>query len=100
MANFGWFGNSEHRVFNYKPIYFDKEAEERRKKFGTVDGSMDKKKEGEHAPGSYIQGSFRNGRYANKRGGATKAQTFIGMIGLLLAAIVLVYIAKLFPFLQ
>ena len=29
--NFGFFGNQEHRVFNYKPRYYDVEAEERRK---------------------------------------------------------------------
>ena len=28
MANFGWFGDSEHRVFDYKPIYYNKEKDE------------------------------------------------------------------------
>ena len=37
--NFGFFGNQEHRVFNYKPRYYDVEAEERRKMFGDVDGT-------------------------------------------------------------
>lgn len=102
MAKFGWFGDQEHRVFNYKPIYFDLEKEERRKIFGKVDGSMDKK-EGEdgkssYAPGTYIQGSFRNGNYARRRG-ASKAQSIIGIIGLLLVVIILVMIAKFYTLL-
>lgn len=32
--NFNFFGETEHRVFNYKPIYFDPEKEERRQFFG------------------------------------------------------------------
>ena len=43
MANFGWFGESEHRVFDYKPIYYDKEKDELKQKFGKVDGSMEHK---------------------------------------------------------
>ena len=56
MAQFGWFGEQEHRVFNYKPIYYDPEKEERRQMFGKVDGSLEREKEeggekGSHAPG-------------------------------------------------
>ena len=42
--NFSFFGKQEHRVFNYKPIYFDQEKEERRQMFGQVDDTDDKKK--------------------------------------------------------
>ena len=45
MGLFSFFGDGEHRVFDYKPIYYDKEAEERRQKFGRVDGTLDKEKE-------------------------------------------------------
>ena len=34
MANFGWFGEIEHRVFDYKPRYYDKEKDELKQKFG------------------------------------------------------------------
>lgn len=97
MASFGWFGEQEHRVFNYKPIYYDPEAEERRRMFGKVDGSMDEKKDGEkvYSPGSYIQGSFRNGNYARRRG-ASRAQSIIGIVGLVLVIVVLVYISKFY----
>lgn len=43
MANFGWFGESEHKVFDYKPIYYDKEKDELKQKFGKVDGSLEKR---------------------------------------------------------
>ena len=42
MARFSFFGDQEHRVFNYKPIYYDQEKEERRQMFGKVDGSIEK----------------------------------------------------------
>lgn len=101
MAGFGWFGEQEHRVFNYKPIYYDPAEEERRRMFGKVDGSMDKEgsKDGKaYTPGSYIQGSFRNGNYARRKG-ATKAQSIIGIVGLVLVIVVLTYIARFYSLL-
>ena len=93
--NFGFFGTQEHRVFNYKPRYFDPEKEALKQKFGHVDGSRDKDP---YVPGSYIQGSFRNGNYQKtKRTG--KAQAIIGMVGLVLFFIALVFIAKFYSLL-
>ena len=85
MAQFGWFGEQEHRVFNYKPIYYDPEKEEGGEK-------------GSHATGSYIQGAFRNGNYARRRG-ATRAQSLIGVVGLLLVLAVLMMIARFYSLL-
>lgn len=97
---FNWFGDSEHRVFNYKPRYYDVEAEERRKKFGKVDGSLEKEKAGgTYSPGSYIRGSFRDGHYSRERAHATRAQQIIGLVGLGLVFIVLGYIAKFYTIL-
>ena len=42
MGYFNFFGDNEHRVFNYKPIYYDPQEEERKRKFGAVDGSLEK----------------------------------------------------------
>lgn len=100
MARFSFFGDQEHRVFNYKPMYYDPEKEARRQMFGAVDGGVNDKKDenGEHVPGSYIQGAFRNGNYARRRG-ATKAQSIIGLVGLVLVVIVLIYIAKFYTLL-
>ncbi len=100
MARFSWFGDQEHRVFNYKPVYYDVEKEERRRLFGKVDGSMDKaqSEDGKYVPGSYIQGSFRDGNYARRRG-STRIQSIIGVIGLILVAVVLIYIAKFYTLL-
>ena len=55
MGFFNFFGDNEHRVFNYKPMYYDKEKEERMRRFRAVDGSMDKKDE-DYVPGSYLHG--------------------------------------------
>ncbi|CCZ43500.1 unknown [Bacteroides sp. CAG:545] len=95
MANFGWFGDSEHRVFDYKPIYYNKEKDELKQKFGKVDGSMEKEN-GEYVPGTYLRGSFRDGP---KKRSSNKAQKIITLIGLLLFAIVMIYITKFYSLL-
>lgn len=97
MASFGWFGENEHRVFNYKPIYFDPEKEELRRRFGKVDGSLEGK-DTPYVPGSYLQGAFRDGNYSRKKG-TTKAQRFIGIIGLLLLVVAMIYITKFYSLL-
>lgn len=93
--NFGFFGSQEHRVFNYKPRYYDPEKEELKQKFGAVDGSLDK--EG-YTPGSYIKGSFRDGNYQRTRN-ASKAQSIIGIVGLLLFFAVLILVTKFYSLL-
>lgn len=100
MALFNFFGDNEHRVFDYKPIYYDKEAEERRRMFGAVDGSLDKeKKDGTYVPGSYIKGSFRDGAYKTTREHNKKTQTIIGIITLILIVGVLFMVAKFYSLL-
>ena len=42
MGFFNFCGDNEHRVFSYKPIYYDPQEEERKRKFGAVDGSLEK----------------------------------------------------------
>jgi len=100
MGLFNFFGDTEHRTFNYKPIYYDKEAEERKRKFGTVDGSIEKDKEnGTYTPGSYIRGSFRNGNYQETRNEIKGVHTIIGIITMLLICAVLYFIAKFYALL-
>ena len=112
--NFNFFGDSEHRVFNYKPVYFDPEKEERRQLFGKVDGSLDctgdAGSEGKpsgnagadgsktgYTPGKYISGSFRDGNYQRTRtSGANRIQKIIGMVGLILFFVVLYFVAKFY----
>ena len=98
MGLFNFFGDNEHRVFNYKPMYYDKDAEERKRKFGAVDGSADKK-EGEYVPGSYIHGAFRDGTYQKTRTPMQRVHTIIGIVTLLLVAAVLYFIAKFYSML-
>ena len=119
--NFSFFGEQQHRVFNYKPRYYDKEADERRQFFGTdgisgKDGktagdndgkgaagsagaaSKDSRQPAGSAPGSTIRGSFSDGNYQKTRGlgAVTKAQKIIGAVGLILFFIVLMYFAKFY----
>ncbi len=99
IFNFSFFGDTEHRVFDYKPIYYDKQKDELKQRFGAVDGSEEKaKKEGTYVPGSHLQGAFRNGNYQKTKHG-TKAQSIIGIVGLILLAVVLIYIAKFYSLL-
>ena len=86
-------------MFNYHPIYYDKDEEERRQKFGKVDGSLEKaKEEGNYVPGSYLSGSFRDGNYSRRKG-STKAQTIIGWVGLILLVGVMIYMIKFYSLL-
>ncbi|MBO7543981.1 MAG: hypothetical protein J6T02_00180 [Bacteroidales bacterium] len=99
--NFGFFGDQEHKVFNYKPRYYDPEAEERKAKFAAVDGTMDKSKDGEGAavPGSHLRGAFRGGNYSRRRTSGGRVQIIIGFVTLLLIAVVLIYITKFYSLL-
>ncbi len=98
MGLFNFFGENEHRVFNYKPIYYNPEEEERKRRFGAVDGSMEKeKKEGTYVPGASIKGAFRDG--PKTRTPMRRTQRIIGMISLLLVAALLWYIAKFYSLL-
>lgn len=99
MFNFNFFGDREHRVFNYKPRYYDPEKERRKQMFGHLDDEIDgEKKEGKYVPGSHISGSFRGGNYRKTRGG-NRAQSIIGFVGLILFCFVLIYIAKMYALL-
>lgn len=98
--NFGFFSQQEHRVFNYRPRYYDPEAEERKRLFGDVDGSNEQaKKDGSYTPGSSIRGAWRDGHYQRTRATVSRTQTIISIITLLLIAAVLVYITKFYSLL-
>ena len=114
MGLFNFFGDQEHNVFDYKPIYYDKDKEELKRKFASVDGSREKAaqaaKENQaagsdgaegksYSPGTFIQGAWRDGNYQKSRHSSTKAQNIIGIIGLILVVIVLMYIAKFYSLL-
>lgn len=109
MALFNWFGESEHRVFNYKPRYYDPEKEERERKRALRNAVENRKEKGvkiedgkneatktEYTPGSLVRGAFRDGHYSKEKSHATKAQNIIGLIGLLLVILVLYYMAKFY----
>lgn len=99
MGLFNFFGDNEHKVFNYKPIYYDPKEEERRRRFGAVDGSLKKQNEEKYVPGSYLKGAFRDGNYQKERGHMKKAQVIIGIITMILVFAVLYMIAKFYSLL-
>lgn len=100
MGLFNFFGDNEHRVFNYRPIYYDPEEEKRKQMFGAVDGTRDSEKEkGTYVSGSYIKGSLRDGNYRRSRGHMARTQTIIGIVTLLLVVAVLFFIAKFYSML-
>ena len=98
LFNFGFFGNQEHRVFNYKPRYYDPEEEKRRQLFGDVDGSNDAAREN-YTPGSSLRGAFRNGNYQKTRSSMGKVHGIITLVTLLLIVAVLIFMTKFFELL-
>ena len=100
LFNFGFFGNQPHRVFNYKPRYYNPEEEERRRMFGDVDGTNEKAREsGKYVPGSSLRGAFRNGNYQKTRNSMSTAHTIITIVTLVLIVVSLIYMAKFFEML-
>jgi len=100
MGLFNFFGDSEHRVFDYKPVYFNKEEDERKRKFGAVDGSEQRAREnGTYTPGASIKGAFRDGNYQINHSHTTKVQTIIGIVTMILLVVVLYFIAKFYSLL-
>jgi len=99
MGMFSFFGEGEHRVFNYKPIYYDEEEQKRKEFFGdTGSGKKDGGKE-EYVPGSYIRGNMSNGAYRRTRGHMSKTQTIIGIVTLILIFAILYFMAKYYTML-
>mgnify|MGYP003318616889 CR=1 FL=1 len=96
--NFNFFGDTEHRVFNYRPRYYDPEKEERKRIFGEHGEDDGSDASGDaYTPGKYISGSFREGNYQKLRGSrSNKAQKIIGMVGLVLFFVILYYVAQFY----
>ena len=93
--NFSFFGKQEVRKFNYKPRFYDPEAEERRKKYGDFIKDAQKK---EYVPGQSIKGSLRDGNYSRTED-LSKNQRLLGAISLILLFGVIFLLWKYFPIL-
>lgn len=91
--SFNFFGTQEVRRFNYRPRFYDAEAEERRQKYG----DFTKKKE-EYVPGSLVKGSLRDGKY-QKTHDVSRNQKYIGMVTMALLFAVVYLLYKYFPLL-
>ena len=92
--NSSFFGTQEHRKFNYIPRYYDPEKERRKEIFGHVDGTYEKE---DKKPGDYIRRNMRQERA--RKDVTTSAQKIIGLVGMVLFLVVLIYIAKFYQML-
>lgn len=92
--SFNFFGTQEVRKFNYRPRFYDPEAEERRKKYG----DFTKQKEEKYVPGNIVKGSLRDGNYQRKRD-VSRNQKAIGAVSMLLLFAVVYLVYKYFPLL-
>ena len=78
--------------FNYKPRFYDPEAEERRKKYGDFTKPVDDT----YTPGKHVRGSFRDGNYQRTKE-VSRNQKTIGMVTMILLFAVVYLIYKYFP---
>ena len=92
--SFNFFGKQEVRRFNYRPRFYDPEAEERRKKYGDFTKPKDQK----YVPGSIVKGSLRDGNYQRKQE-VSRNQKAIGAVSMILLFTVVYLIYKYFPLL-
>ena len=92
--SFNFFGTQEVRKFNYRPPFYDPEAEERRKKYGDFTKPKDQK----YVPGSIVKGSLRDGNYQRKQE-VSRNQKTIGAVSMILLFAVVYLIYKYFPLL-
>ena len=92
--SFNFFGTQEVRKFNYRPRFYDPEAEERRKKYG----DFTKPKNEKYVPGSIVKGSLRDGNYQRKQE-VSRNQKAIGAVSMILLFTVVYLIYKYFPLL-
>ena len=92
--SFNFFGTQEVRKFNYRPRFYDPEAEERRKKYGDFTKPKDQK----YVPGSIVKGSLRDGNYQRKQE-VSRNQKAIGAVSMILLFTVVYLIYKYFPLL-
>ena len=93
--NFSFFGKQEVRKFNYRPRFYDPEAEERRKKYGDFTKPKEK---GGYVPGQDVKGRLRDGNYSRKED-MSRNQKVIGMVTMVLLFAVIYLIYKYFPIL-
>ena len=93
--NFSFFGKQEVRRFNYRPRFYDPEAEARRQKYG--DFTEERKEEG-YVPGKHVKGSLRDGNYQRKKE-VSRNQKTLGAVSMILLFAVVYLIYKYFPIL-
>lgn len=97
MAFFNFFGEGEHRVFHYRPRYYDPEEQERKRKFGDKDAETGDNTGKGYVPGSIIKKSQAEG--PDMKSHMPMINKYLGILSLILIAVILFYIAKYFTLL-
>jgi hypothetical protein len=81
----------EHRVFNYRPLYYNEREEALNKKIEEAE----KKQKGEYIPGESIRGSFQKMRFDSKRSKvANPARRISALISLAFLMVMLYFFVK------
>ena len=97
MAFFNFFGEGEHRVFRYKPRYYNEDKQNLSERFGNDEKEAEKEGEG-YVPGSIIKQNMADGG-PERKSHMPAINKYLGIASLLLIAVILYYIAKYFTLL-
>lgn len=97
MAFFNFFGEGEHRVFRYKPRYYNEDKKNLSRRFGD-DGKDAEQKDEDYVPGSIIKQNMADGG-VERKSHMPAINKYLGIASLLLIAVILYYIAKYFTLL-
>lgn len=83
-----FFKTPKHRVFNYKPLYYDPRKEELEEKIE----NQRKRDAGEYVPGDNIRKGFHRIKYESKRGGGQNR--FLRLVSIISIAILIYILMK------
>ncbi|MDR2585037.1 MAG: hypothetical protein LBC84_02285 [Prevotellaceae bacterium] len=96
-----FFKTPKHRVFNYKPLYYNAEKEELQERLARIRAEMEReagtgddlrtREERLHFPGKSIRGSFQKSLYENRRHAGNNRYTRIIMILSILVLLIAVF---------
>ena len=89
--NLSFFRTPKHRVFNYRPLYYDERKEDLKER---IENAQNWEK-GEYVPGKSIRGSFGKIKYDVKRSdNSSKLRRILTLIALVMFMLALLYFSQ------